>query len=236
MEYRGRKIWLIYFAARFINGKVMKICSLLASGGKIWNLFKAAVVTSSRQVYQRMKVSQLVAYISRMRPHYRKYIFVDRPPNNIFWTFFSFDPCSNSCSNIFQIVLRSSSSSSSSTTTQRFKRNPPVRASTTTIQLDFTSQHFSNFEATSFRNNIQRKEILFFDLLEMDSIRGLARNCFYRSIGHGWIARALIYGCVSEITHETRQCAFHDATNVFCPVHRQFPLIFNFFFPFFLKL
>lgn len=105
MEYRGRKIWLIYFAARFINGKVMKICSLLASGGKIWNLFKAAVVTSSRQVYQRMKVSQLVAYISRMRPHYRKYIFVDRPPNNIFWTFFSFDPCSNSCSNIFQIVL-----------------------------------------------------------------------------------------------------------------------------------
>lgn len=91
-----------------------------------------------------MKVSQLVAYISRMRPHYWKYIFVDRPSPSlhIFWTFPSIPaltPVQTSSKS-----YTSSSSSSSSTATRHCVVSNAIRIlDSTTIQLDFDASSSS---------------------------------------------------------------------------------------------
>lgn len=118
----------------------MKICSLLASGengGKIWNLFKPAVVTSSRQVYQRMKVSQLVAYICRMRPHYRKYIFVDRP-RRTFFLLFKHLP-NRVLHDVPWILFLLLLLLFYWTTTRLYRNTNPLIRASTIIQLGFTS-------------------------------------------------------------------------------------------------
>lgn len=137
-----------------------------------------------------MKVSQLVAYISRMRPHYWKYIFVDRPPSPNFLNVL-FDPCSNSCSNIFQIVYffflffffdRN-------TTLCRFKRNTNPRLDDYSTRFRCIEQQFSNFEAISFRNNISGKERKFYSstCLETDRIDSRHETVSIDQFSHGWI-------------------------------------------------
>lgn len=147
-----------------------------------------------------MKVSQLVAYISRMRPHYWKYIFVDRPPSPNFLNVL-FDPCSNSCSNIFQIVYFFFFLFDRNTTLCRFKRNTNPRLDDYSTRFRCIEQQFSNFEAISFRNNISGKERKFYSstCLGTDRIDSRHETVSIDRFSHGWIGRALIYGYISEI-------------------------------------
>ena len=89
-----------------------------------------------------MKVFQLVAYISRMRPHYWKYIFVDRPSPSlhIFWTF----PSIPALTPVQTSSKSCTSSSSSSTATRHCVVSNAIRIlDSTTIQLDFDASSSS---------------------------------------------------------------------------------------------
>lgn len=143
----GRKIWLIYFGrfvARFINGEVMKICSLLASGeneGKIWNLLKPAVVNflpTSVPVDESFPTRRIHFQDAPtlLKVHFRW----SSPPLHIFWTFSSIpaltpvQTSSKSCT----------SSSSSSIATRHCVVSNAIRIlDSTTIQLDFDASSSS---------------------------------------------------------------------------------------------
>ena len=227
----GRKIWLIYFGrfvARFINGEVMKICSLLASGeneGKIWNLLKPAVVNflpTSVPVDESFPTRRIHFQDAPtlLKVHFR-WSPLPLPPHflNV-----PFDPCSNSCSNIFQIVYFFFFLFDRNTTLCRFKRNTNPRLDDYSTRFRCIEQQFSNFEAISFRNNISGKERKFYSstCLGTDRIDSRHETVSIDRFSHGWIGRALIYGCVSG------QYAFRDATNVFCPANFLWFSIFSF--------
>lgn len=208
----------------------MKICSLLASGeneGKIWNLLKPAVVN-----FLPTSVPPDESFPTRrihfqdaptlLKVHFR-WSPLPLPPHflNV-----PFDPCSNSCSNIFQIVYffflffffdRN-------TTLCRFKRNTNPRLDDYSTRFRCIEQQFSNFEAISFRNNISGKERKFYSstCLGTDRIDSRHETVSIDRFSHGWIGRALIYGCVSG------QYAFRDATNVFCATNFLWFSIFSF--------
>lgn len=203
----------------------MKICSLLASGengGKIWNLFKPAVVTSSRQVYQRMKVSQLVAYICRMRPHYRKYIFVDRP-RRTFFLLFKHLP-NRVLHDVPWILFLLLLLLFYWTTTRLYRNTNPL------IQREYDystrfhiEQHFSNFEAIYFRNNICNiKKFCFLICF----LFGLDRfEDWHETVS---VDRSITFELVDAWMCIGDRPITRLMTNVFCPVDHQFPLIFNF--------
>lgn len=135
-----------------------------------------------------------------------------------------FDPCSNSCSNIFQIVYFFFFLFDRNTTLCRFKRNTNPRLDDYSTRFRCIEQQFSNFEAISFRNNISGKERKFYSstCLGTDRIDSRHETVSIDRFSHGWIGRALIYGCVSG------QYAFRDATNVFCATNFLWFSIFSF--------
>lgn len=171
----------------------MKICSLLASGeneGKIWNLLKPAVVN-----FLPTSVPPDESFPTRrihfqdaptlLKVHFR-WSPLPLPPHflNV-----PFDPCSNSCSNIFQIVYFFFFLFDRNTTLCRFKRNTNPRLDDYSTRFRCIEQQFSNFEAISFRNNISGKERKFYSstCLETDRIDSRHETVSIDQFSHGWI-------------------------------------------------
>lgn len=171
----------------------MKICSLLASGeneGKIWNLLKPAVVNflpTSVPVDESFPTRRIHFQDAPtlLKVHFR-WSPLPLPPHflNV-----PFDPCSNSCSNIFQIVYFFFFLFDRNTTLCRFKRNTNPRLDDYSTRFRCIEQQFSNFEAISFRNNISGKERKFYSstCLETDRIDSRHETVSIDQFSHGWI-------------------------------------------------
>lgn len=171
----------------------MKICSLLASGeneGKIWNLLKPAVVNflpTSVPVDESFPTRRIHFQDAPtlLKVHFR-WSPLPLPPHflNV-----PFDPCSNSCSNIFQIVYFFFFLFDRNTTLCRFKRNTNPRLDDYSTRFRCIEQQFSNFEAISFRNNISGKERKFYSstCLGTDRIDSRHETVSIDRFSHGWI-------------------------------------------------